>query len=97
MEGNSLDAEAGASATDIEDLFERFEDSGRLVRIDPSWPATMFRGTMLGASELEALRQIADVVRLGRVRRIEPGRIVLEGGESRTGSDVLQVDALRSV
>jgi NAD(P)-binding Rossmann-like domain len=92
MEGNSLDAEAGAEAVNVEDLFERLEGSGRLVRIDPGWPATMFRGTMLSGTEREALRQIADVVRLGRVRRIEPGRIVLERGESRTASDVLHVD-----
>lgn len=92
VEGNSLDAEAGAQATDLEDLFARLEASGRLLRIDPSEPATMFRGTMLSAHELEALRQIADVVRLGRVLRIEPGRIVLERGESQIGSDVLHVD-----
>ena len=36
MEGISLDAEAGAEAADIDDLFERLEASGRLVRIDPS-------------------------------------------------------------
>ena len=92
IDGNALDAEAGAQAANVDDLFERLEASGRLVRIDPSWPATMFRGTMLSASEVEALRQIADVVRLGRVRRIEAGRIVLERGESQTGSDVLHVD-----
>jgi hypothetical protein len=92
MEGNALDAEAAAQAASIDDLFERLEASGRLVRIDPGWPATMFRGTMLSASELESLRQIADVIRLGRVRRIEPGRIVLERGESATGGDVLHVD-----
>ncbi len=38
MEGISLDAEAGAQAANIDDLFERLEASGRLVRIDPSWP-----------------------------------------------------------
>jgi hypothetical protein len=41
----------------------------------------MFRGTMLSARELDALRQIADVVRLGHVRRVERDRIVLERGE----------------
>jgi len=92
MEGISLDAEAGAQAADVEDLAERLEASGRLARIDPSWPATMYRGTMLSARELAALRQIADVVRLGRVRRIEADRIVLERGETRTGPDVLHVD-----
>ena len=92
MEGISLDAEAGAEAENLDDLFQRLEASGRLVRIDPSWRATMYRGTMLSARELEALRQITDVVRLGRVRRIEADRIVLERGETETGADVLHVD-----
>ena len=92
MEGLSLDAEAGAHAANLEDLFERLEASGRLARIDAAWPATMYRGTMLSARELAALRQIADVVRLGRVQRIEADRIVLERGETKTGPDVLHVD-----
>ena len=65
---------------------------GRLVRIDPTRPARMYRGTMLSAAELSAVRQIEDVVRLGRVRRIETDRIVLEHGETETGTDVLHVD-----
>jgi NAD(P)-binding Rossmann-like domain len=92
MEGISLDAEAGAHAANVEDLFERLDASGRLMRIDPSWPASMYRGTMLSARELAALQQIADVVRLGRVRRIEGDRIGLERGETETGPDVLHVD-----
>lgn len=92
MEGFSLDAEAGAHAASVDDLFGRLEASGRLVRIDPWWPATMYRGTMLSARELDAVRQIQDVVRLGRVRRIEANRIVLERGEIETGRDVLHVD-----
>jgi hypothetical protein len=92
MEGNALDAEAGADAADVDDLFERLEASGRLVRIDPAWPATMYRGTMLSAPELVALRQIEDVVRLGKVLRIEADRIVLEHGETKTDRDVVHVD-----
>jgi len=92
IEGISLDAEAGAQATDIDDLFERLEASGRLSRLDPSQPATMYRATMLSAGERSALRQIEDVVRLGRVRRIEADRIVLEHGEVATGPDALHVD-----
>jgi hypothetical protein len=92
MEGLSLDAEGGASAASVEDLFERLEATGRLARIDPSRPATMFRGTMLSVRELESLRTIEHVVRLGRVRRIEAGRIVLERGATETGPDVLHVD-----
>jgi len=92
MEGISLDAEAGAEAADVDDLFDRLEDSGRLVRIDPSAEATMYRITMLSPSEIDALRQIEEVVRLGRVRQIEGDRIVLQLGETDTGPDVLHVD-----
>ena len=92
MAGISLDAEAGAQASDLGDLFERLEDSGRLCRIDPSHPATMYRSTMLSDRELQAVRQINDVIRLGRVRRVEVDRIVLDHGEAATGPDVLHVD-----
>ncbi len=92
MTGIALDAEAGAQATDVDDLFDRLEASGRLLRIDPAWPATMYRGAMVSDHELHALRQIERVVRLGRVRRVDADRIVLERGEVETGPDVLHVD-----
>lgn len=92
MASIALDAEAGAQAADLDELFQRLEESGRLVRIDPSKPATMYRSTMLSARELQALRQIEDVVRLGRARRVEADRIVLEQGEVETGREVLHVD-----
>ena len=92
MEGISLDAEAAALASDVGEVFERLEAAGRLVRIDPSQPATMYRGTMLSARELAALRQIEAVVRLGRVQRIEAGRLVLERGEIPTSREAVHVD-----
>ncbi len=92
MDGIACDTEAAAEASDLTDLFERLEASGRLMRIDPGvWP-TMFRATMLSQPELEDLRQIEDVVRLGRVRSIDADRLVLDDGEVPTGSDVLHVD-----
>jgi len=92
LTGLALDAEAGAAATDVADLFDRLEASGRVWRIDPSQPASMYRGTMLSARELAALRRIENVVRLGHVRRVDADRIVLERGEVLTGPDVLHVD-----
>lgn len=92
MHGLALDAEAGAQAVDVDDLFARLEASGRLVRIDASCPTTMYRGTMLSAPELAGLRQIEDVVRLGRVQRVEADRLVLERGEIKTGAETLVVD-----
>jgi len=92
MEGLAADAEAGASAGDAEDLADRLEDAGRLVRVDPSAAATMYRGGMLSTHELEQLRRIPDVVRLGRVRRIERDGLLLDQGEVETGPQVLHVD-----
>lgn len=96
MEGVSLDAEAGALGGTVDEMFERLEAAGRFVRIDPTLPATMYRGTMLSAGELHAVRQIEDVVRLGRVRRIEPDRIVLERGSVPTTPDHLHVHCAAS-
>ncbi len=92
VEGLALDAEAGAAATSVGNLLERLDGSGRLLRIDPSRPAAMFRGTMLSSLELQSLRQIQGVVRLGRVRRIEPDRILLTHGEVETGRSTVHVD-----
>src|SRR5258708_8402799 len=74
------------------DLVERLENTGRLVRIDPSWSPTMYRGTMLSSRELHAARQIKDVVRLGHVRRIEADRVLLDRGEAATRPEVVHID-----
>ncbi len=92
MAGIAADAEAGAQAADLDDLMTRLEDAGRLTRLDPSTPATMYRATMLSAHELRSLRQIEDVVRLGRVRRIEADRVVLERGSVATDPHIIHVD-----
>lgn len=92
MRSIATDAEAGAQAADLPDLLARLEDAGRLTRLDPSVPATGYRGAMLSAGEVRALREVEDVVRLGRVRRIEADRIVLERGEVPTGPHVVHVD-----
>ena len=92
MEGIALDAEAAAQATNLDDLFDRLEASGRHLRLDPAVRPTMFRVTMLSQQELAALKDIEDVVRLGRLRSIEADRMVLDDGEVSTGPDVLHVD-----
>lgn len=92
MAGIALDAEAAAQATDLQEMLERLESGGRLLRIDPSAPADMYRAAMLSSGELEALREIDDVVRLGHVRRIEADRIRLERGEIPTDASVIHVD-----
>ncbi|UJA21566.1 NAD(P)-binding protein [Thermoleophilia bacterium SCSIO 60948] len=92
MEGIAQDAEAAARASDLEDLQLKLEESGRLLRIDTSVPAEMYRGTMLDGAELRSVREIGDVVRLGRARRVEPDRIVLERGEVAAEPGTIHVD-----
>jgi hypothetical protein len=84
--------EAAAEATSIADLFERLERGGQMLRIDRTvWP-TAYRGATLSILEVEALSTIKDVVRKGRVRRIERDAIVLERGKVDVAPDDLYVD-----
>jgi hypothetical protein len=84
--------EAAASAASIPDLFGRLEESGELKRVDGSIDPTMYRMAILSEIELAQLRSIENVIRAGRVRRIETHRIVLEGGDVQTSADRLYVD-----
>ncbi len=91
FEGLSLQIEAAAHATSPDDLFARLEATAQLLRIDPSVQPTMFRGPTISVAEVEQLRRIDRVVRLGKVRRIEPDRIVLDGGTIPTSPRQLHV------
>jgi hypothetical protein len=84
--------EAAAAAATIDDLFDELEARGVLVRFDPSVRPTMYRCGTVTRAELDELRRITDVVRLGRVRRIDPDRITLEQGTVPTGPGTLHVD-----
>ena len=91
FEGLSLQLEAAAQATSMDDLFARLEALQQLFRVDPTVGPTMFRGATISSGEVEQLRRIEGVVRLGKVRRIEPDRIVLDGGTIPTSPGHLHV------
>lgn len=80
LAGLAGEMEAACGAADIPELFARLEAGGQLLRIDPEVTPRMFRCAIVSEPELAQLRRIRQVVRLGRVRTIEPERIVLEGG-----------------
>jgi hypothetical protein len=56
----------------------------------------MFHLATVAPGEVEALRRIRDVVRLGRVRALEPGRMVLDDGEVPVAPGTLFVDCTAS-
>ena len=78
------------------DLFARLEAKGALLRLDPKVEPTTYRCGTVSCDELALLRRIGDVVRLGRLRAIEPTRIVLDQGELPAQADTLYVDCSAS-
>jgi hypothetical protein len=88
--------QAGAAASSLEDLFLRLEDAGVMLRVDRSVMPTMARGPTLGTWELDLLRTVANVVRLGHVRRVERGLLTLDEGSVAIDPDALVVHCAAS-
>ena len=88
--------QAAAAAASLEDLFLRLEDAGVMVRIDWSVTPTMAKTPTLAIWELEQLRTIEHVVRLGHVRQVESGRITLEHGSVGIAKDAVVVHCAAS-
>lgn len=84
--------QAISEAASVSDLFAQLEHHALLLRIDPTVAPTTYRCAVVSQGELAQLRLIADVVRLGRVRSIEPTRIVLEHGTVTADPDTLYID-----
>ena len=91
LEGISLQMEAATHATSMDDLIDRMEAAEQMRRVDRSVRPTMYKGATIGDWEIELLRRIEDVVRLGHVRGIERDRIVLERGSVATSPRHLHV------
>jgi hypothetical protein len=96
MEAQAETLECAAQAVSAADLFQRLEGAGLLLRIDRDVTPTMFRGATIAAAEVQALGRINDVVRLGRVRGLQPDRIVLEQGEVAADPASLYIDCSAS-
>jgi hypothetical protein len=89
-----------AVSRSLPEMFVRLEDAGAMLRIDRSVEPTMAKAPTLGLWELELLRSIEDVVRLGHVTTVHRGRIELTGGSVEVAPDALVVscaaDGLRT-
>lgn len=92
----ALQFEAIAAAESVDDLFDRLEDSGVLLRLDTDVKPKMFHGATVSQAELAEMRRVKNVLRKGRVKSIGSGEIVLEGGTIPTGPNILHVDCSAS-
>jgi NAD(P)-binding Rossmann-like domain len=88
--------EAAAKAASPDDLFCLLEEAGVMLRIDRSVTPTMAKTPTLATWELDRLRTIEDVVRLGHLQHVEPTRLVLSEGEVATAKDAVIVHCAAS-
>ena len=91
FEGVVLELEAVAECDSIEQVFERLEERQVMLRIDRSIQPSMMKGATASLGELDELRRIENVVRLGHVERIDLDTITLEHGSIPTSPDHLHI------
>jgi hypothetical protein len=91
LEGIARQVEALAAAESREDLFARLCATDQLLRVDGDVSPSMYKAATMSVTEVDALRRIRNVVRLGRVREVGRDRITLEGGSVQTTSGTVHV------
>jgi hypothetical protein len=83
--------ESAARSSSADELFLRLEELGVMLRIDRSVVPTMAKTPTLAQWELDHLRTIENVVRLGHVKQAEPSRLVCSEGEAAIARDAVVV------
>ncbi len=84
--------QAIAESTSIDDMFERVCQAGILIPFDENVKPTMYRCATVTRAELEQLRGIKNIIRMGRVIRIDPDCIRLDGGTVETDAETLHIN-----
>jgi hypothetical protein len=85
-----------ATANGVEDLFLKLEACGQMLRIYPDHTPSMFHFATMSKGEVEMLRSIKNVIRMGRVQALEPGNIVMDGGNMAMDANTLYINCTAS-
>ena len=88
--GETFDAIREAES--IDELFANLSARGLLLRLDETRQPTMWRCATVTQAELEQLRQIRSIIRMGHVQRLEADRMVLDQGSVPTSPTTLHID-----
>jgi hypothetical protein len=88
--------ESAAEADSPDDLFRRLEAAGVMLRIDEDVTPTMAKTPTIGAWEVDVLRTIENVVRLGHVGHVTRDEMVLDGGAVPLATDAIVVHCAAS-
>ena len=94
--GQALQMEAFAKATSVDDLFLRLEACGSMLRIDTERMPTMFHYATMSTAEIEVLRGIHKVIRLGRVQALHADHMQLDLGRVDVANNTLFIDCTAS-
>ncbi|KAG8158248.1 hypothetical protein KVR01_012009 [Diaporthe batatas] len=79
-------------SSSVDDMFKRVEAAGELLRIDEKrWP-TVWKCCTVSTAELEQIRRIENIVRKGRVARIDTDKVTLTKGTYEPVSDAIYID-----
>ncbi len=89
--GIAIQLEAMAQATSIQDLYARLEAQRFFLRVDTEVEPSMVRGAVISETELELVRRIKNVVRLGHVQKIGHDTITLDQGRVSTSLRTLHI------
>lgn len=89
--GMAIQLEAMAQATSVDNLLSRLEAEQIALRVDTTVTPTMYRGAVISESEIELVRQIQQVIRLGHVRSITRDTITLDQGQVATSPRSLHI------
>jgi len=90
--GYARQLEAMKDAKSVDDLADRMEAADIWMRLDAKVRPGIMHGPMLSKPELDLLRGVGDIVRMGRVKTIEPEKLVLAEGVCSAQPNCLYVD-----
>ncbi|MGK0405690.1 MAG: hypothetical protein ACJAR6_001065 [Oleispira sp.] len=91
---NMLESIVHAESPD--DMFKRLEQCGYFLRIDESTTPEMFHAATVSKLEIEQLRRIENVVRLGHLTAISTTEMKFEKGALPTTANTLYIDCSAS-
>jgi len=92
---DQMEAIAQASSTD--DLFERLEACGFMLRIDKTERPSMFHFATISKGEVAQLQRLTKIIAQGHIQRIEGGKLLMqEGGDVDMPGKTLYIDCTAS-
>ena len=88
--------EAFANASSLDDLFERLEACEAMLRIFPDHKPGMFHYATMSKGEIDTLRKITNVIRMGHVESVMPDALVLAQGRMALPAGTVCIDCTAS-